>query len=38
MEHLTAFYQLQNNQPLTAEQTAFCQALIAEIWKEGDTV
>ncbi len=32
------FYQLQNNQPLTAEQTAFCQELIEEIWKEGDTV
>lgn len=38
LEHLAAFYQLQNNQPLTAEQTAFCQALIEEIWKEGDTV
>ncbi len=37
LEHLAAFYQLQNNQPLTAEQTAFCQALIEEIWKEGDT-
>ena len=23
---------------LTAEQTAFCQELIEEIWKEGDTV
>ena len=38
LEHLAAFYQLQNNQPLTAEQTAFCQALIEEIWKEGDTL
>ena len=38
LEHLAAFYQLQNNQPLTAEQTAFCQKLIEEIWKEGDTV
>ena len=38
LEHLAAFYQLQNNQPLTAEQTAFCQALIEEIWKEVDTV
>ena len=38
LEHLATFYQLQNNQPLTAEQTAFCQALIEEIWKEGDTV
>jgi len=38
LEHLAAFYQLQNNQPLTAEQTAFCQELIEEIWKEGDTV
>ena len=34
LEHLAAFYQLQNNQPLTAEQTAFCQELIEEIWKE----
>ena len=38
LEQLAAFYQLQNNQSLTAEQTAFCQALIEEIWKEGDTV
>ena len=38
LEHLAVFYQLQNNQPLTAEQTAFCQELIEEIWKEGDTV
>ena len=36
LEHLEAFYQLQNNQPLTAEQAAFCQALIEEIWKEGE--
>ena len=36
LEHLAAFYQLQNNQPLTAEQTAFCQELIEEIWKEGE--
>ena len=38
LEHFSAFYQLQNNQPLTAEQAAFCQQLIEEIWKEGDTV
>ena len=28
LEHFSAFYQLQNNQPLTAEQAAFCQQLI----------
>lgn len=36
LEHFAAFYQLQNNQPLTAEQAAFCQQLIEEIWKEGE--
>ena len=36
LEHFAAFYQLQNNQPLTDEQAAFCQQLIDEIWKEGD--
>ena len=36
LEHFSAFYQLQNNQPLTAEQAAFCQQLIEEIWKEGE--
>ena len=34
LEHLAAFYQLQNNQPLSTEQAAFCQQLIDEIWKE----
>ena len=36
LEHFSAFYQLQNNQPLTAEQAAFCQQLIEDIWKEGE--
>ena len=36
LEHFSAFYQLQNNQPLTAEQAAFCQQLIETIWKEED--
>ena len=36
LDHFSAFYQLQNNQPLTAEQAAFCQQLIEEIWKEGE--
>ena len=36
LEHFAAFYELQNNQPLTAEQAAFCQQLIEEIWKEGE--
>lgn len=36
LEHFSAFYQLQNNQPLTAEQAAFCQQLIEEIWKEDE--
>ena len=36
LEHFSAFYQLQNNQPLTAAQAAFCQQLIEEIWKEGE--
>ena len=36
LEHLAAFYQLQNNQPMSAEQAAFCQQLIEEIWKEGE--
>ncbi len=30
-------YELQNNQPLTDEQAAFCQQLIEDIWKEGRT-
>ena len=36
LEHFSAFYQLQNNQPMTAEQAAFCQQLIEDIWKEGE--
>ena len=36
LEHFMAFYQLQNNQPLTAEQADFCQQLIEDIWKEGE--
>lgn len=36
LEHFAAFYQLQNNQPLTAEQADFCQQLIEDIWKEGE--
>ena len=34
LEHFADFYQLQNNQPLTDEQAAFCQQLIESIWKE----
>ena len=34
LEHFADFYQLQNNQPLTHEQAAFCQQLIESIWKE----
>ena len=36
LEHFSAFYELQNNQPLSAEQAAFCQQLIESIWKEGE--
>ena len=36
LEHFADFYQLQNNQPLTYEQAAFCQQLIESIWKEED--
>ena len=36
LEHFADFYQLQNNQPLTDEQAAFCQQLIETIWKEED--
>ena len=36
LQHLAAFYELQNNQPLTDEQAAFCQQLIEDIWKEGE--
>ena len=36
LDHFADFYQLQNNQPLTHEQAAFCQQLIESIWKEED--
>ena len=36
LEHFAAFYELQNNQPLTDEQAVFCQQLIEDIWKEGE--
>ena len=36
LEHVADFYQLQNNQPLTEEQAAFCQQLIEQLWKEED--
>ena len=36
LEHFADFSQLQNNQPLTPEQAAFCQQLIESIWKEED--
>ena len=36
LEQFAAFYQLQNNQPMSAEQTAFCQQLIESLWKEDD--
>ena len=36
LEHVADFYRLQNNQPLTEEQAAFCQQLIEQLWKEED--
>lgn len=36
LEHFAAFYELQNNQPMTEEQAAFCQQLIETLWKEED--
>ncbi|MGN0661814.1 MAG: exonuclease SbcCD subunit D C-terminal domain-containing protein, partial [Faecalibacterium sp.] len=36
LEHFAAFYEAQNNQPLSEEQTQFCRALIEQIWKEGE--
>ena len=36
LEHFAAFYELQNNQTLSAEQAAFCQQLIETLWKEDD--
>ncbi len=38
LEHFAAFYELQNNQPLSKEQSAFCQKLIESIWKEGEDI
>lgn len=38
LEHFAAFYELQNNQPLSEEQSAFCQKLIESIWKEDEDV
>lgn len=32
LEHFAAFYELQNNQPLSEQQAAFCQELIDSIW------
>lgn len=37
LEHFAALYQLQNNQPMSGEQAAFCQKLIQEIWEQGGT-
>ena len=36
LEHFAAFYESQNNQPLTDEQADFCRKLIEKIWKDGD--
>ena len=36
LEHFADFYELQNGQPLSEQQAAFCQALIEDIWKEGE--
>lgn len=36
LEHFAAFYELQNNQPLSEQQAAFCQELIDSIWKKED--
>ena len=36
LEHFAAFYELQNNQPMTDAQAAFCQQLIETLWKEED--
>ncbi len=37
LEHFAAFYALQNNQPLSAEQAAFCQQLIEDALEGGRT-
>lgn len=36
LEHFAAFYELQNNQPLSEQQASFCQELIDSIWKKED--
>ncbi len=36
LEHFAAFYEMQNGQPLSEQQAAFCQKLIEDIWKEGE--
>ncbi len=36
LEHFAAFYEAQNNQPMTDRQRAFCQQLIDEIWETND--
>ena len=36
LEHLADFYRIQNNQPLSPEQAAFCRQLIETLWKEDD--
>ncbi len=38
LEHFAAFYELQNNQPLSEQQAAFCQELIDSIWKKEEDV
>ena len=38
LQHFAAFYELQNNQPMTQQQAAFCQQLVEEIWKEEDAL
>ena len=34
IEHFSEFYELQNGQPLTDEQTAFVNDIIEQIWEE----
>ena len=36
LQHLAAFYEAQNGQPLSPEQAEFCQQLIDQIWKEDE--
>ena len=35
LELLSAFYELQNGQPMSEEQTRYAKALIEKIWEEG---